>query len=249
MLTLKLTVLGFLGGYPSHGDGTSSYLLEADGFKLLIDFGSGALLSLEKITDPLTIDAMILTHYHNDHIADVGVMQYYWQLHAERPREAVLPIYGHQEDQQHFDSLDWPKSTKKVAYNPDAELKIGPFKIIFQKTHHPVTAYALRIEEIKTGKVLAFTADSAYFEGLKEICKDADLLLTDTNFFSNKTGQKWHMTTAETGKLATDSNVKKVLLSHLPEDNDTDRLINETKKAITKDIPVMVAKTHLVVQM
>ncbi|GAY74040.1 MBL fold metallo-hydrolase [Lentilactobacillus kosonis] len=245
---MKLTVLGYLGGYPSHGGGTSSYLLESNGFKLLIDFGSGALLSLEKVTDPLTIDAMILTHYHNDHIADVGVMQYYWQLHAERPKEAVLPIYGHREDIQHFDSLEWSGATQKVAYKPEEKLNLGPYQITFMKTHHPVTAYALRILEIKTGKILVFTADSAYFDGLIDICQDADLLITDTNFFANKVGQKWHMTTFETGRLASQANVKRLLLSHLPEIADQDRLVQETIQALNKPIQVQTAKTRLAIE-
>ena len=34
---MKLTVLGCLGAYPYKGEGTSSYLLESEGFHLLID--------------------------------------------------------------------------------------------------------------------------------------------------------------------------------------------------------------------
>ncbi len=37
---MKLTVLGCLGAYPYKGEGTSSYLLESEGFHLLIDAGS-----------------------------------------------------------------------------------------------------------------------------------------------------------------------------------------------------------------
>ena len=74
---MKLTVLGYLGGYPANGIGTSSYLLESSGFHLLIDCGSGALLSLEDVLDPLKLNGLILTHYHHDHTADVGVLQYY----------------------------------------------------------------------------------------------------------------------------------------------------------------------------
>ncbi|WP_268913740.1 MBL fold metallo-hydrolase [Lentilactobacillus sp. SPB1-3] len=245
---MKLTVLGYLGGYPSHGDGTSAYLLESNDYKLLIDFGSGALLSLEKVADPLTIDAMILTHYHNDHIADVGVMQYYWQLHNDRPNAKVLPIYGHTADKQHFESLDWPGSTEKRAYDPEKELNIGPYKITFMKTHHPVVAYALRIEESQTGKVLVFTADSAYFGGLISFCQDADLLLTDTNFYADKQGKKWHMTTEETGRLASQANVKRLLLSHLPESDDVERLVTETTDALSDSIQVETASTRVSVE-
>lgn len=81
---MKLTVLGCLGAYPYKNQGTTSYLLQSDGFNLLIDAGSTTLVKLEEQLDPLALDAVILSHYHHDHIADLGVLQYYWQLHPEK---------------------------------------------------------------------------------------------------------------------------------------------------------------------
>ncbi|WP_283678907.1 MBL fold metallo-hydrolase [Lentilactobacillus sp. Marseille-Q4993] len=245
---MKLTVLGYLGGFPDHGDGTSSYLIESAGFKLLVDCGSGALLSLEQVVDPLSLDAVLLTHYHNDHIADVGVLQYYWQLHPERPNKDVLPIYGHTLDQEHFNSLDWPNSTQKVAYDPSGVLDLGPFSITFSKTEHPVPAFATRIVEKATGKVLVFTADTRYFEDITGFCQDADLLMTDTNFFADKQGQKWHMTSAESGKLARDAKVKSLLMTHLPAKGDMNQLIYEAQRELPENVPVEVASTHLEIE-
>jgi len=242
---LKLTVIGFLGGYPANGNPTSSYLLESGDFKLLIDCGSGALLSLEEVLDPLKLNAVILSHYHHDHTADVGVLQYYWQLHAKRYAAPILPIYGHSLDAVNFKGLDWPKSTKGVAYNPDEALKLGPFEITFFKTHHPVPAFAMRIKEQETGKVLVFTADTAYFPELTDFVQNADLLMTDTNFFADKTGQKWHMTSTESGKLAHDGNVHRVLLTHLPAIGDLHKLRQEAQHAAGENIPILVAKKHL----
>ena len=76
---MKLTVLGYYGGYPFQNKGTSGYLIQSDGFNLLLDCGSGVLMSLENQIDPLKLNAVVLSHYHADHIADVGVLQYYWQ--------------------------------------------------------------------------------------------------------------------------------------------------------------------------
>ncbi len=77
---MKLTVLGYLGGYPDAGHATSTYLIESGDYHLLMDLGSGGLLALEKVFDPLQLDAVLLTHYHHDHTADVGVLQYFYQL-------------------------------------------------------------------------------------------------------------------------------------------------------------------------
>ena len=69
---MKLTILGFMGGYPAKGVGTTAYLLESENFRLLIDVGSNAILALERHLDPKLLDAVILTHYHPDHIGLVS---------------------------------------------------------------------------------------------------------------------------------------------------------------------------------
>lgn len=247
-MTLKLTVLGYLGGYPANGIGTSSYLLESSGFHLLIDCGSGALLSLEDVLDPLKLNGLILTHYHHDHTADVGVLQYYWQLHSKRYDEAVLPIYGHQLDSQNFKGLDWPNSTKGIAYDPNASLDVGPFSITFLKMHHPVPAFGLRITEKSSEKVLVFTADTNYFPEIAPFAHDADLLMTDTNFYAGKTGTKWHMTSTESGRVAKDAGVKKLLLTHLPADGDQHQLLLEAQESAGDGVSIQLARKHLTIQ-
>lgn len=124
-MKLKITVLGCLGAYPYKGEGTSSYLLESDGFKLLLDAGSTTLVNLEEHLDPLTLDAVILSHYHYDHIADLGVLQYYRQLYPVMEPTPVLPIYGHTEDSIHFEALNMPGVSKAVPYFEAEELKLG----------------------------------------------------------------------------------------------------------------------------
>lgn len=246
---MKLTVLGFLGGYPANGNATSSYLLESAGYHLLIDCGSAALLSLEEVFDPLKLDGLILTHYHHDHTADVGVLQYYWQLHEQRYHQAVLPIYGHSLDKINFEGLTWPKSTKGVAYDPEKQLTVGPFAISFLKMHHPVPAFGLRIVEKETGRVLVFTADTAYFQEIADFADQADLLMADTNFFAAKTGTKWHMTTTESGRLAKAAGVHKLLLTHLPAEGDLQQLKREAQDAAGSQVETILASRHLTIDL
>lgn len=142
---MKLTVLGYYGGYPTPLAGTTGFLLTAGDYHLLLDCGSGVLKVLEQYLDPLRLDAAILTHYHHDHIADVGVLQYYWQLRQGERQEPVLPIYGHTEDPLNFASLTWANATEGRSYDPEATLNLGPLTITFQRTIHPVPTFAMRI--------------------------------------------------------------------------------------------------------
>lgn len=222
------------GGYPFAGKGTSSYLIQAKGFNLLLDCGSGALMSLEKYIDPLKLDAVLLSHYHNDHIADIGVLQYYWQLNNQEVGDKILPIYGHDEDKNHFDELTWARATVGIAYNPNEVLNIGPFNISFLKTKHPVVTYAIRIEDLLEKKVITYTADTAEIQQMVAFAQGSDLLITDTNYSADKEGTKWHMTSTESAKLAVNSVSKKLMLSHLPQKIAATSLVEEAK-LITKN--------------
>ncbi|EAO77064.1 AtsA/ElaC family protein, partial [Streptococcus agalactiae H36B] len=66
---MKLTTLGCWGGYPYKDGGTTSFLLTGENnFHLLIDAGSRSINELEKEISPLDLDAVIISHYHPDHV-------------------------------------------------------------------------------------------------------------------------------------------------------------------------------------
>lgn len=224
---MKITVLGIYGGYPYNGVPSSSYLIQDAGFNLLLDAGSGSLLELEEHLNPLQLDAVLLSHYHHDHAADVGVLQYYWQLNSGVKKHPLLDIYGHSQDPLNYAALTLDGVTQGHVYQDYQELVLGPFKINFLRTVHPVPTYAMRIEN-QQGEVLVYTADTAYFDGLVEFAQNADLLIADTNFAAAKKGRIWHMTSTQVGELAKKSNSHKLLLSHLPQEIPLEQIKKET---------------------
>ena len=243
---MKLTVLGCLGAYPYKNQGTTSYLLQSAGFNLLIDAGSATLIKLQEHLEPLELDAVILSHYHHDHIADLGVLQYYWQLHPEKEPGAILPIYGHTKDTFHFDKLTMPNVSEGRGYFEAEELKVGPFLITFMETIHPVVCYAMRIVEEATGKVFVFTGDSGYLESFVEFAENADLFLADTYLFAGNERHKAHFTSKEAGELAKAAKVKKLVLTHLPQFGDLTQLQNEAQQAAGDTVEVALAKVDKV---
>lgn len=243
---MKLTVIGSLGGFPVDGKATSSFLLESKDFKMLIDCGSGALLSLQHVIYPLELDAVLLTHFHADHVADVGVLQHFWQLAPGHKKQKLLPIYASSSDKINFNSLDWPNATKKRSLDVENGMQIGPFKINFLKTKHPVETYALRIHEINNKHDLVYTSDTAMTEEIIKFSENADVLLADTNFFENKEGQKWHLTTKETATLANKAKINKVILTHLPPFKDSSELKQEVKSNLLSGKKVRIAKERMV---
>lgn len=243
---MKLTVLGFYGGYPTKDIGTSSYLLESDGYTLLLDAGSYSLLTLEKYINPIDLDAVLVSHYHHDHIADLGVLQFTRLLkkdeHGNRPH--TLPIYCHDEDAQHYEEMTLENASQGIKYNDSESLDIGPFKVTHMKTLHPVPCYAFRIEEKNSGKVLVYTADSGFLESFIPFSKDADVLLADSNLYKGMENHTVHMTAKECGMIAHKAKVKKLLLSHLPQTDNWDHLLEQAQEA-APDTPIVLAEKDL----
>lgn len=251
---MKVTTLGSWGGYPYQDGGTTSYLITGDnGFQLLMDAGSRALNELEKEISPLDLDAVIISHYHPDHVADLGVLRHYRQLYPKHLWEPkALPIYGHNEDQFEFAKLTLPEVSVGIAYDVTGTQSIGPFDIAFIKTVHPVVCYAFRIVERKTGQVFVFTGDTGYFDELADFAQGADLFLADVYLYEGNENHFAHLTSKEAGQIAQQARVKKLVLTHMPPvapqgidpENHLALLKAETVK-YTGSIPVDLAMPHL----
>ena len=90
---MRLTVLGCAGSFPGPESACSAYLVEAEGFRLLIDFGSGSLSALQRYSDMNGIDAIILTHLHCDHMLDACTYIVVRRYDPAGPRPP-LPVYA-----------------------------------------------------------------------------------------------------------------------------------------------------------
>lgn len=240
---MKLTALGVWGGYPTRDAGTTSYLLQSEeGFNLLLDAGSRAVTELEHELSPNDLDAIILSHYHEDHIADLGALRQYRQLQTVKPE--ILPIYGHQENEYEFSKLSLENVSEGIAYDVENGTSVGPFDIQFLKTVHPVICYAMRIVERATGQVLVYTGDTGYFAGLVDFSKDTDILLADVYFFKDKAKMPNHLSSVEAGEIAAQANVKKLILTHLPQVGDL-QVLREEAQEVAGNIPVDLAQPHM----
>jgi ribonuclease BN (tRNA processing enzyme) len=227
---MKLTVVGYWGGFPGKNEATSGYLLEEENFKLLIDCGSGVISQLQNYVNPEELDAVITSHYHNDHVSDIGALQYARLIKGFLGFNLpVLPIYGHTEDQEGFKKLTYNTITKGKSYNPNQTVTIGPFSITFLKTNHPVACYAMRIEAANS--TLVYTADTSYKDEFVPFTKGADLLICECNLYAGMDGKKaGHMTSFDAGTLGEKAGVKQLLLTHLPHFGEHRDLLDQAKE-------------------
>lgn len=87
---MEITVLGNQGPCMGPGGACSGYLVETKNIRILIDCGSGVLSNLQKVCDVGTLDAIILSHLHYDHMGDILVLKYL--IEVSRTRNGIVPI-------------------------------------------------------------------------------------------------------------------------------------------------------------
>jgi len=173
------------------------------------------------------LDAVVLSHYHSDHNADIGCLQHALKVEIDLGRrEDPLPMYGPEGDER--SPLTYHEYTRGIFIDPSAAAEIGPFRFQFQRTNHPALCYAMRIEG--EGKTIVYTADTGWYEELVEFARDADLLFCEASLYNRYHGLvEGHLSTAEAGRLASLSRTKKLVLTHLPHFGDHRELLEEVQ--------------------
>lgn len=188
---MKLTVVGCSGSFPSADSACSSYLVEADGFRLLLDMGNGALGELQRHIGLYDLDAIFLSHLHADHCIDMCgyfVARYY---RHEGGRCDAIPVYAPEGAEQRLTTAyaDTPSPTSMSEVFDFRTLKseafeIGPFSVRTEKVCHPVEAYGIRVEH--GGRSLTYSGDTGVCESLHKLAEGTDLFLCEASFTHGK---------------------------------------------------------------
>lgn len=246
---MKLSVIGYWGAYPEKNSATSAYLLEEEGFKLLIDCGSGSLAQLQNYMELPELDALILSHYHHDHVADVGSLQYALLIHTLLgKREGVFPIYGHDQDQDKFAALTYREVTEGRPIQAGKPFSIGPWQVTFCPTVHPAYCLAMRFESTVSNKRLVYSADTTWSDSLVSFARGAQLLLCEASFYDEEEHARHsgHMTATMAGRLAQEAEVSRLLLTHLPHFGNQQELVKYAESQYNG--PIMLAEGGLVIE-
>lgn len=228
---MKITTIGIWGGYPNKNEATSSFLLEYEGFRCLVDCGSGVLAAVQNYTELRDLDAAIITHYHPDHIADIGVLQHAAMVGMQlKEWKTPFPIYAHDRDEDGFRNLSYKGVTEGRAVEASQTLELGPFEVSFCETVHPV--YCLALKFTAGGKSVVFTADTAWKDELIGFAEGADLLVAEANLYEKYVGIiQGHMSGRQAGELAVRAGVKELWLTHLPQYGDILEILDAARGA------------------
>lgn len=214
---MRLTVLGACGAWPEAGGACSSYLVEHDGFRLLIDAGYATMPRLLERVAAGQVDAVFISHGHPDHCADLNPL-----LRARAMGEvpsAPLPVYALPGALDAVLALDRPGMLDDAyelrEFSAGQDLDIGPFRAETRLLSHWVPNAGLRLAA--DGSVLVYTGDSGPDAGLSDLAHDADLLLAEATYADQvpEDLRRYLSSARSVGRQATDAHVRRLLLTHL----------------------------------
>ncbi|MGC8487393.1 MAG: MBL fold metallo-hydrolase [Clostridia bacterium] len=89
---MRATVVGSWAGWLTPDNPSSRYLLTAGGINVRLDAGKVALPALSRMLVPESVDAVLMTHGHPDHVADLYPLLRARGLRGQHP--PPLQVYG-----------------------------------------------------------------------------------------------------------------------------------------------------------
>jgi ribonuclease BN (tRNA processing enzyme) len=216
---MRLTVLGCAGSFPGPEAACSSYLVEADGFRLLIDFGTGSLSALQRFSGLYAVDAILLSHLHADHVFDACsyiVARRYAPAGPLPPIPVYAPAGAPQRLATAYGGPDEGPVDDVYSFHTlqPGSFPIGPFRVAVDRVNHPVETYGVRVEHDE--RVLTYSADTAACESLLRLAQGADTFLCEASYLDGMDNPPdLHLTGREAGEHAAKAGVGRLLLTHL----------------------------------
>lgn len=217
---MKVTILGSGTAVPqSHRSPSGTWITEGN-TSVLVDCGAGTSQRLVAAGGTLQdLDAILLSHAHLDHIADLPAILFSLNL-PSLARTATLTVVHSVALQPVVDGLKatfgkWmaPEgfNVKWTALQPGFGTTVGRVKIrTFAVDHHPTSIGFL----LQGREAIAIPSDTALCQSVVEGIRGADNLLVEC---SNTDGTRsdGHMTPSDVVFLAREAQIKRLIVTHL----------------------------------
>jgi len=219
---MRIVFLGTGTAIPLKERRCAGIYLESEGRRILLDMGVGVLGRLaEAGIDYLSLSAIFITHFHPDHILDL--FAYLFALrNPDYPRQKPLYLFGAKGLKELLEKMNQIFSGWFLPRGYELILEELPLKrahqILWQgvkitslPVFHSSSSIGYRFE--LEGKVIAYSGDCGDCPELRELGAGADLLILEASWSEEKE-TKEHLTPAQAGKIAQESEAKRLALVH-----------------------------------
>ncbi|QVQ54415.1 MBL fold metallo-hydrolase [Spiractinospora alimapuensis] len=214
---MRITVLGGSGAWPVAGGACGGYLVRWADYRLLIDPGFGSLGHLLGHTRAEDVDAVLVSHGHPDHCADINPLLRARTLSTSPPdRLTVAAPHGALDAILALDEPGFLDDSHRLAeFTPGDAFRLGPFQIQSVALPHSVDNAGFRISA--GGRHLAYTGDRGPDPRMVDLASGADVLLAEATFPEEVPARhRGNLSSARDAAVeATSAGVGHLVLTHL----------------------------------
>jgi len=249
-MDLTLTPIGTSPAWYNPGEPNSGFVLDAEGFRVLIDCGGGVISRYLELYGPdQPIDAVVISHVHADHCFDLVPLKFgidYGSLGKWRPQLWLPPNARNRLTRMVSmwdESFDFFTDTFDVReYGTGRGFQVGPFACSAMDVPHYIESCALRFEQ--GGTVFGYTGDLGPNSDVAPFLAGADLVLAEAAFSEDgplDLRGRGHITATEAAEIARDARAHSLLLTHIPVELGQARAVEAAFAAF--DGPVAAARS------
>jgi ribonuclease BN (tRNA processing enzyme) len=258
---MKLTICGTAAGAVTAQRANSGYILQSDGHTIMLDCGPGsvrnALVAGIQLSD---IEAVFLSHMHEDHCFDLGVLR----LQAMYRRFERMPtIYappGSTDTVTYLMKLHRPGASELplevVELGDDDERQVCGFTVCSKETPHATGMQSFSRRFTSAGRNLVFSGDTAPNPGLMTVlARDADLLLHEAHtraglerYAADGTEERRqrvlermpvaHSNLRNVAAIARDANAKRLVITHILRTENDEDMTREASEIYKGDLTI-----------
>ena len=213
-----LTVLGSCGAWPEPGRACAGFLLAHNGFRVVLDLGYGAASRLFTHCPDRLPDAVVVTHEHPDHCADVSALGRAWHytVQAGAPTPARLPLFCTAGTVLRLAAMEPRPDPSELfdVHDLGIPADLGPFRLTTYPLPHHLPNFGVRLSA--PGLTVAYTGDTGPSPRLADLARDADLVFCDATLRTPppEGEPRYLMTAAEAGHWAAEAGARRLMLTH-----------------------------------
>lgn len=244
---MRVDVVGSSGTFPVPGRPASGYLITQGETRVWCDAGPGTFMALPVESD--MVDAVVLSHQHPDHCADLLAAFHAWHYRPEPRRD--IPLYAPRavwDRISEFLEKGWGSELDDLFdFQPvwtGDQVTIGALEVRFVEMDHSVPTVGSRWEA--GNRTLFFTGDTGPEGDWKELARDVDVMLSEASYqgASEEKSYSHHLTAGEAGEIAREVGAGRLVLTHIPPYLDPARSLHEAEVAFDRPVTLATPGAH-----
>ncbi len=239
---MKLTILGSGTAIVTARRGSSGYLIKIADKTLLLDSGSGTLRKIAEASSSFKeLDYAIYTHFHPDHVIDLVSLLFALMIPSNY-KSKDLTVIGptgmkefYRKLSEAFNNVIEPRGYELTINElSGGHLDFEDFKVTSSLIKHHEGSLAYRVES-KEGKTVVYSGDTDYCESIVELARDVDVLLLECSY-PKHIKVDGHLNSTLAGRIARESNCKKLVLTHFYPICDDYDILGECREEFSGEI-------------